>query len=54
MSHCRARFPTERPPRPEPRHGDKRRDADQAQQLEELTAQVRNLEREVSEWWRRA
>ena len=44
----------ERASRPEPRHEDGQRDAEQAQQLEELTAQVRDLEHEVSEWRRRA
>lgn len=44
----------ERPVRPEPRREDGQRNAEQAQQLEELTAQVRDLEHEVSEWRRRA
>ena len=44
----------ERASRPEPRHEDGQRNAEQAQQLEELTAQVRDLEHEVSEWRRRA
>ena len=44
----------ERAPRPEPRHEVSQRNAEQAQQLEELTAQVRDLEHEVSEWRRRA
>ena len=44
----------ERASRPEPRHEVSQRNAEQAQQLEELTAQVRDLEHEVSEWRRRA
>lgn len=44
----------ERAPLLEPRHEDGQRNAEQAQQLEELTAQVRDLEHEVSEWRRRA
>lgn len=45
---------TEKPTSPEPRHQDKQETAAQAQHLEELTAQVRDLEREVAEWRRRA
>lgn len=45
---------TEKPTPPEPRHQDKQETAAQAQHLDELTAQVRDLEHEVAEWRRRA
>ncbi|MCM3487523.1 hypothetical protein [Kocuria rosea] len=46
--------PAGRSPRTDPHHGNGRGNPTQAQRLEELTAQVRNLEREVEEWRRRA